>query len=183
MSNPEKAHQLRFVKIVLAIALMVSLIIGLDRLPTTRPASPAEPPSSQTDAYGARRPYNLAETPADFATFCVLSGAIIRLEQKLDRRLHELGVPESDYEHADSYLSKDELAQFESQATLAAKLESVMLRAYPAELLQLQELFDFDTATINRACGYSEPDQYQDLSELLAAYQHDWATIDDYESN
>ena len=145
MSNLEKAHQLRFAKIILALAVVALLIIGLDRLPTTRSTSSTEASlATQTDAYGLRQQYNLAEAPADLATFCVLSGAIIKLEQKLNQRLQELAIPESEYEHAELYLSKDELARFESEANLATKLESVMLLAYPAELSQLQELFDFD---------------------------------------
>ena len=174
--NPEKSKKLRPLRIVLAVLTMILVILILDRLPTSVKDRDTSQNQSQSQTTTKR------ETPAG-AKYYYLNGFLELLEEQIEDRLKQLGVPKEEYQNFAEYLSKDEIFVIETKATLAVNLESVYVEVEADGLEDLRKIFDlgddYDFDQFQELAA--APSEYKILADLLADYHKTLNTTEDYD--
>lgn len=173
--NSQKSKRLRPLRIVLAVLIAVLIVLVLDRLSAPAKNRPAQNTATST-ATEVATPTNLS--------FYYLYGFSEMLDEDLEARLQDLGVPEEEYQNLSEYLSKDEIFVYETKATLAAELEEVYVAASKTDLAELRQIFaffdeDFATEFTEAAAA---PAEYKILADLLAEYHKTLNTVEDYDA-
>ena len=176
--NPEKSKKLRPLRIVLAVLTVILVILILDRLPT----SVKDRDTSQNQNQSQSQTTTKRETPAG-AKYYYLNGFLELLEEQIEDRLKQLGVPKEEYQNFAEYLSKDEIFVIETKATLAANLESVYVEVEAGGLEDLRKIFDlgddYDFDQFQELAA--APSEYKILADLLADYHKTLNTTEDYD--
>ena len=177
--NAEKSKQLRPLRIVLAVLVVVLFAIILNRLPTSKTTATrtkteleqsAEPSSDENDLLTEEK------------SFYYLNGFLEILEAELEEKLVALGVPEEDFENVSEYFTKDELLELETKVTLASSLETDYVLATSSELSRLKTIFHLNSDySFSSKKISTTPSDYKNLSDLLSDYDRTLNTVEDYD--
>ncbi|MBR5389142.1 hypothetical protein IK146_01105 [Candidatus Saccharibacteria bacterium] len=175
--NPEKSENLRPLRIILAILVVILAILILDRLPTS-----VKNRSINKDSDGQS---TMSGDPApEGSTYFYFYGVLDELEAQTETKLKKLGVPEEEFENVAEYLSQDELVVLSAKANLVANLEKSYILSDEGDIETLMEILEYD----NRKSfdkferPYATPTEYKKLSELLSTYYHSISVIEDYDA-
>ena len=116
-------------------------------------------------------------------TFYYFYGTLDELENQMEDRMEQLGVPEEEYQNAAEYLSKDELIILSAKVTLAANLDDSYILSRSEEIDALQDILELPGSNpygkFERP--FATPTEYKELSSLLKDYYHSLNTIEDYD--
>ena len=173
--NEEKSRRLRPLRIVLAVLIAVLIVLILEKLPTSVKDRPEKIADTSTSAPRREAPEN--------AKYYYLNGFLEKLEETMEARARELGVPEEEFKNISEYLSKEEITVLEAKATLAANLESVYVEVDDEGLEKLKVIFglgdDYDFGMYQDLSA--QPFEYNILSELLEDYNKAVNKVEDYD--
>ena len=174
--NPEKSKKLRPLRVVLAILIAVLVVLILDRLPTSVK-------DRETNRATNQQTIEKRATP-EGAKYYYFTGFLELLEDQTEEKLQKLGVPEEDYQNLAEYLTKDEMFEIETKATLAANLESVYVEVDESDLKDLRQIFDLDDDYDFDQFRQAEtaPNEYKILADLLKDYHKTLTTTEDYDA-
>lgn len=173
--NSQKSKRLRPLRVVLAVLIAVLIVLVLDRLSAPAKNRPAQNTATST-ATEVATSTNLS--------FYYLYGFSEMLDEDLEARLQDLGVPEEEYQNIGEYLSKDEIFELETKATLATNLEETYVAATKAEIAELKQIFDpsDDYSFADFSTTETPPTEYKILADFLAEYHKTLNTTEDYDS-
>jgi len=152
-------------KILLAVFAIVLFVLVLESLPTTI-VKTTKTRTQETSSL-------------DFYYF---TGLTDLLEDDLELRLQELGVPEEDYGNLSEYFSADELYAIELKSALAEDLDETWVLADASELAELQTIFALDADSLAAFDHTSAPPaEYTSLADLLETYHYALTHVEDYD--
>ena len=178
--NPEKSRQFRPLRIVLAVLIATLVVIILDRLPTSVKDRESNQNQAQTQNDWSAEPSS-AKTDVDYY---YLNGFLDILEDQTEEKLCKLGVPEEEYKNVSEYLTKDELFELETKATLAANLEEIYVETTADGIKELKKIFNLgDTYSFEKFQKLAAaPSEYKVLADLLNDYHKTLHTTEDYDA-
>jgi len=169
--SKEKSKSLRPLRIALAVLVVILFIMILDRLPTSRR-------TKTTSSSGTGDTSEISNQ--DFYYF---TGFLEQMEEDLEKRLSDLGVPEEEYGNAGEYLSKDEIFELETRVTLVSNFQSNYVYATESDLARLREIFNLGEAYSFEEFRVTDvtPTEYKNLADLIAEYDKTLNTVEDYD--
>ena len=171
----EKSKSLRPLRVALAVLAVIVVVLILDRVPIHRTYS-------STEKTSPAETLKTVETSGSEEGFYYFSGLLELLEDSLEKRLSDLGVPEEEYKNIGDYLSKDEIFEIETKATLAAELEEVWARATSEDLVSLRNIFGLEESyTFSELAEDSTPSEYKNLADLIENYRSTLTNTEDYD--
>ena len=159
--NPEKSRKLRPLRITLAVLVVILFILILDRLPTSVNSRPS---AVETEVE--------TNVPLEEAKYFHFTGFVDIIEDKLQARMQELGVPEEEYSKVSEYLSKDEIYEIECKVDLAKKLSESYVEVDDESIAELKKIFGLSkNYSLERFPRLREaPVEYKSLGELVSDY-------------
>ena len=177
--NPAKSRHLRPLRIVLAGLIVILSLLVLNHFSLNKIVQTTK--TTRTIKTASTSSADALDTPSE--SYLYLYDFLDLLESDIESRLASLGVPEEEFSNPGEYLDKDELFAFETKATLASELETNRVLATSAELNRLKTIFslDSDFSFDRYASLASAPEEYKNLSDLLAEYDHALNTVEDYD--
>ncbi|MBQ1528164.1 hypothetical protein IIZ77_00780 [Candidatus Saccharibacteria bacterium] len=178
--NPEKSKKLRPLRIALAVLIAVLIVLILDRLPTSVKDRETNQNQTQTQNNWSAEPSS-AKTHVYYYYF---NGFLELLEDQTEEKLQKLGVPKEEYKNVSEYLTKDELFELETKATLAANLEEVYVETTDDGVKELKKIFGLSDAYSFEKFQKltAAPSEYKVLADLLSEYHKTLNTTEDYDA-
>ena len=160
----EKAKKLRPLKIILTILVIILFVLILDRLPTSR---------NQIDQFSAGN-NKIQRTQAEGKEYYHLTGFLYTIEDNIELKLREMGVPTEEFKNASEYFSKVEIAEIEAKITLASQLEESIVEVDEEDKKTIREIFGLNpNYSFEKFQKYeTPPSEYKILTDLINDYKN-----------